>query len=409
VIAATETNSAPAYGSDTESGLALDAELTLGEVIYASRTAAPIVCFAILDLDPLRDLSIYAQLANTQRRAQTYLHAAMRRWAVRATTAPDLDAALVALASELRAGGRGDLAQLAGEAAGGDAETLLVRSIELARGLGAAQSGPAARAFTSRLGSELDALQKLYPATPLQCMDVYAAQRLARDYFVIAQLPVAERRARTVAPKSRLPLADLVQIAAEGLMHATAKFDPSFKVPFAAYAHRSIAQRLYRAEPSADLIPLPQRVHEARSDVRQAITKAATEGFATSTPVLAAYLGLPERVVRAVLQADAPVLSLDGVTGRILEDTYVSEGDQSGEARVEENERAAVVQRALATCPPRERSILCQLFGIGCPERPVEQIAKQHGLSAARVYQIRDAEIRRLRRPAVAKTLVAYA
>lgn len=407
--AARETSSAPTNGSDTESGLLLETELALGEVIYSSRSAAPIVRFAILDLDPLRELPIYAQLANTQRRAQIYLRAASKRWATRAMTASDLDAALVALASELRTAGRADLARLAEDAAGGLAETLLVRAIELARRLGAAQSGTAARAFIARLDRELDGLESLYAPTPLQAMDVAAAQRATRDYFVTAQLPVAERRARTVAPKSRLPLADLVQIAAEGLMHAAEKFDPSFRVPFAAFAHRPIAQRLYRAEPSADLIPLPQRVHEARSDVRQAITKAATEGVATSTPVLAMHLGLPERVVRAVVQSDVPVLSLDGVTGRILEDTYAGEGDQSGEARVEEKERAAVVQRALATCPPRERSILCQLFGIGCPARPVEQIAKQHGLSAARVYQIRDAEIRRLRRPAVAKMLVAYA
>jgi RNA polymerase primary sigma factor len=208
---------------------------------------------------------------------------------------------------------------------------------------------------------------------------------------------------------SRLPLADLVQIGAEALLHATDRFDPSFKVPFAAYAHRWVTQRISRAEPSADLVRLPQRVYQARSDVRQAITEAVTEGVATRVPVLATHLGLPERVVRAVLQSNVPVVSLDGVTGRILEETWIDEGGERVDEQAEHRDRAAVVRRALDTCPARERAILSQLFGIGCPQRSVDQIAKALGLSAARVYQIRDVEIRRLRRPSVAKELVAYA
>jgi len=238
---------------------------------------------------------------------------------------------------------------------------------------------------------------------------VAAACRLARDFFVTAQLPVAERRARAVAHRSRLPLADLVQVGAEGVLHATDRFDPAFGVPFAAYAHRCITQRISRAETSADVIPLPLRVFKARSDIRRAIAKAMIDGVATKVPVLATHLGLPERVVRAVLQSDVPVVSLDGVTGRILEETWVDEGGVRVDERAEHGDRAAVVRRALDTCPARERAILSQLFGIGCPQRSVEQIAKALGLSAARVYQIRDVEIRRLRRPSVAKELVAYA
>jgi RNA polymerase primary sigma factor len=142
--------------------------------------------------------------------------------------------------------------------------------------------------------------------------------------------------------------------------------------------------------------------------VRQAITMAVTEGRATSVPVLAISVGLPERVVRAVLQSDAIVLSLDGVTGRMLEETCVDERERV-DAQIEAGERAEAVRRALGTCPPRERRVLSELFGIGCPQRPVEHIAKDLGLTPQRVYQIRDAEIRRLRRPAVARELVSYA
>ncbi len=407
--AATETKSPTINRSDTESGLALNTELALGEVIYSGRSAAPIVRFAIVPLDGICDLPIHERLARAQQRAQCYLRQALRRWALRTSAAAELDSGLLALVEELNASGRVDLAQVAADTAGRDAETLLPRAIRLARRLGAAGSGPAARAFVQLLDRELDGLEAIYPPTPLQRMDVAAAQRTARDFFVTAQLPLAERRARAVVRMSRLPLADLVQIGAEALLHATDRFDPSFAVPFAAYAHRWVTQRISRAEPSADLIRLPQRVYQARSDVRQAITEAVTEGVATRVPALATHLGLPERVVRAVLQSNVPVVSLDGVTGRILEETWVDEGGERVDEQAEHRDRAAVVRRALDTCPARERAVLSQLFGIGCPQRSVDQIAKELGLSAARVYQIRDVEIRRLRRPSVAKELVAYA
>jgi RNA polymerase sigma factor (sigma-70 family) len=398
-----------AHGADTESGLPLNTELALAEVIYSGHRAAPIVRFAVIALDSLSSLPIYERLARSQERAQTYLRGAMRRWALRSTATGTLDLSVVALAAELRLAGRDSLAQVAEGVAGADAETLLVRAIGLERQLGTCGSGPAARAFTALLDGELEGLEQRYPTTVLQRIDVAAAQRAARDFFVTAQLPIAERRARYVARSSRLPLADLVQIGAEALLHATDRFDPSFSVPFAAYAHRWITQRISRAEPTADLIPLPMRVFRARSDVRQAITKAVTEGVATSMPVLASHLGLPERVVRAVLQSDVPVVSLDGVTGRILEDTYVDDSAERVDARSEDRERAAAVRRALDTCPARERAILSQLFGIGCTPRPVDQVASEMGLTRQRVYQIRDIEIRRLRRPSVAKDLVAYA
>lgn len=92
-----------------------------------------------------------------------------------------------------------------------------------------------------------------------------------------------------------------------------------------------------------------------------------------------------------------------------IKETWVDDGGERTDERAEHRDRAAVVRRALDTCPARERAILSQLFGIGCPQRSVDQIAKELGLSAARVYQIRDVEIRRLRRPSVAKELVAYA
>lgn len=399
---------APTRGSDTESGLALETELALAEIISTAREAAPVLRFAVLPLDALGDLPIYDQLLRIQQRLQHYLWRALHRWAARCTRVAELDAHLLRLADELGTTGLRDLELLAGEAAFGDPQTLLVRAIDLGRRLGAARSGPAAIAFLGVLGRELDWLETFYRPTTLQRMDMAAAGRMTRAFFVAAQMPVVERRARTAVRNSRLPLDDLVQVGAEALIHATDRFDPSFGVPFAAYAHRWIKQRIARAERSADLIPLPLRLHEARSDVREAIANSSG-GVATNTPMIATHLGLPERVVRAVLQAAAPVLSLDGVTGHILAETCADESGEGSEMQVTARERREAVARALATCPVRERAVLMQLFGIDCQPRSVEEVAKALRVSRQRVYQMRDAEIRRLRRPPVAKHLVAYA
>jgi RNA polymerase primary sigma factor len=55
------------------------------------------------------------------------------------------------------------------------------------------------------------------------------------------------------------------------------------------------------------------------------------------------------------------------------------------------------VAEALGTIKERERDVIMKCFGIGCEEKPLDEIAEEYGLTRERIRQIKDKGIRRLR------------
>jgi RNA polymerase sigma factor (sigma-70 family) len=385
-------------------------ERILAELVHSAQQSAPGLRFAAVPIAELHDLPIFGGLAASWRRSQVHLRGAVREWDRRARKPRALSAAAEAVinenvpkdqASTLRA-----LSPVeAGEPTGG-----LLSALALDRSLiGDTRTGLAAQAFISELDRQLHAFERAYPATLLEQLDIKRAQRLARDHFIRAGLHLASRRARAVAWRSRLPLADLVQIGAEGLIHAVDRFDPSYGAPFAAYAIWWIKQAVARGERSADLMPLPQRLQAARGCIRRAAARALADGSAATSIAIANRVGLPERVVEAVTRANDPVVSLDGVAGLIVKETSADGDAVSAHDRVHMEQRRHAVRLALATVRPRERAVLELLFGIGCTPMTPLMIARKLGITRQRVSQIYHEEIRRLRRPPVLLLLKDYA
>lgn len=62
--------------------------------------------------------------------------------------------------------------------------------------------------------------------------------------------------------------------------------------------------------------------------------------------------------------------------------------------QIEWNELRDMLEEALT---PRQRSVLCRLFGIGCDDETMVEIARNDGISRQRVMQLRDQAIDRLR------------
>lgn len=56
----------------------------------------------------------------------------------------------------------------------------------------------------------------------------------------------------------------------------------------------------------------------------------------------------------------------------------------------------------------RERDIVTQCFGIGCPERSLEEIGTDMGLTRERVRQIREKSIEKLRLSGHTRLLIKY-
>ncbi|MEK6225554.1 MAG: sigma-70 family RNA polymerase sigma factor [Chloroflexota bacterium] len=384
-------------------------EPLLAEIIHSARRSGSELRFAVVPLQALHRLPIFPQLARTSARSQSYLVRAARQWTRRGGSVPALLSPLGILAEQLAAHGRTALAGHATRLAVAVGEALLTGALELDRQLrGPSRQDPAARAFLQALDQELTALTAAYPPSTLEQLDVEAARRAARDYFIRAQLSLAVRRARKVAHVSRIPLADLIQTGVEGLIHAVDRFDPSFGAPFAAYGYTWIKQQIARAESQAGAIQLPQRMQAVRSDTRRALLGATEDGSPTRLAAVAQRVNRPQHVVEAILRVDAPVLSLDGATGHILAESRTAEGGELDEELLLD-ERCRAVRAAMVSCTAQGRVVLERLYGIGCPRLSGPQIARALGISSQRVYEIRDAEVRRLRRPPVAIKLIAAA
>lgn len=385
-------------------------ERILAELVYSAQQSAPGLRFAAIPIAEIRELPVFESLARPWRRGQNYLRRAAREWGRRAPAPRALDAAAESVTIEdapteraltsVRLSSHGE-----GEPTGG-----LLAALALDRSLtGDARKSCAASAFISELDRQLAAFARTHSASVLEQLDIEQGRRLARDYFICAALHLAQRRASAVAWGSRLPLADLIQISAEGLIHAVDRFDPSYGAPFAAYAIWWIKQSIARGERGADLMPLPQRLQAARGCIRRAAARALADGSAATSIAIARRVALPERVVESVVRADAPVVSLDGVTGLIVKETCADEDTTSAYERVHHGQRRRAVRGVLATVGPRERAVLELMFGIGCPPMPPLMIARKLGITRQRVSQIYHDEIRRLRRPPVLVLLKDYA
>lgn len=397
-------------GVDQPESLTAEQERILAEIVQSQHSAGSGLRYAVVPLDVLADLPVHTVLASVSARSQNYLTRAAREWARRGGDADGLACALVAARRELSGEKPESTAVDAGSRGGEKCAGLLADCLSLDRTLiGPARQGDAAQQFIAELDRALARIDRCYPASALEQLDVRRAQALARAYFIRAQMPLAMMRACVVRRHSRLPLEDLIQIGNVALMQAVDKFDPHFGAPFAAYAYPWIKQAILRGERQADIVPLAQRLSAMRGKVRAAAAAVALGGDVSSAGLIGKRLGISERVVAQILRAEAPVLSLDGVDGRSLAQTCADERAPALDEHVRIRERRLAVQAALATCPQRERSILCRLFGIGCPAEPASEIARSLHVSSQRVYQIKTAEIRRLRRPSIVATLRDFA
>lgn len=211
-----------------------------------------------------------------------------------------------------------------------------------------------------------------------------------------------------------LSLPDLINEGNLGLIRAAEKFDETRGFKFISYAVWWIRQSILQAlAEQSRIVRLPLNQVGALNKINKALAKFEQEHERTPTPdELAELLDMPKEKVMDTLRVSGRHISMDApfVEGEenslidVLEnpDSPVADGKLINESLKKE------IERALATLTDRERDIIRYFFGLGCPEKTLEEIGEEFGLTRERVRQIKEKAIRRLRHTSRSKLLKQY-
>lgn len=216
--------------------------------------------------------------------------------------------------------------------------------------------------------------------------------RGARARLVECHLPLV----RAVASRYRdygLPLDDLIQEGSIGLLDAIEHYDPGRGPTFEAYARFRVRRAIRNAlTDQARLIRLPKHVVERRRTIERDEARLVAAGKRPSPDDLAAVTGLPlSAVLEARTAAQAPV-SLDEPMlpdGSPLETLLADPAASDPAVKTVEREQGALLERALAQLPERERSVVSAQWGLnGAPAASATELAHELKLSPRRTQTI---------------------
>jgi RNA polymerase sigma factor (sigma-70 family) len=226
--------------------------------------------------------------------------------------------------------------------------------------------------------------------------DARHGDRAARDRLVADHLADV----RAIASRYRnlgLPLDDLVQEGALGLLDAIDRYDEERRADFDVYARFRIRRAIRNAlTDKSRLIRLPKEIVERRRAVARAEDRLVRrDGSAPSATKLAEETGLTADVVRDTRAVGPNVVSLDQVIlpdGSTLEALIEDSASPDPVADAVEREETDLVDRAVAELPERQREVVCRHFGVGREPEELAQVAADLHVSQQRARAIeRDA------------------
>lgn len=211
-----------------------------------------------------------------------------------------------------------------------------------------------------------------------------------------------------------LSLPDLINEGNLGLIKAAEKFDETRGFKFISYAVWWIRQSILQAlAEQSRIVRLPLNQVGSLNKINKAFSRFEQEyERKPSAEELANELGLDVEKVADTLKMSGRHVSVDApfVEGEdnSLLDVMPNVDSPNADRGLINESLSKEIDRALATLTPREADIIRKFFGIGVPEKTLEEIGEEFHLTRERVRQIKEKAIRRLKSSNRSKVLKTY-
>ena len=209
-------------------------------------------------------------------------------------------------------------------------------------------------------------------------------------------------------------LPDLINEGNLVLIKAAEKFDETRGFKFISYAVWWIRQSILQAlAEQSRIVRLPLNQVGSLNKINKAFSRFEQEHERKpSAEELANELGLDVDKVADTLKMSGRHVSVDApfVEGEdnSLLDVMPNDDSPIADRGLINESLSREIDRALATLTPREADIIRKFFGIGVPEKTLEEIGEEFHLTRERVRQIKEKAIRRLKSSSRSRVLKTY-
>lgn len=235
----------------------------------------------------------------------------------------------------------------------------------------------------------------------------------ARERLIESNMRLVINIAKNYRNKA-IPLEDLIQDGAIGLMHAVERFDPTLGYRFSTYATHWIRQAIGRAiDNKAKAIRLPAHISQTLRKIERAKAKVLREqGTEASSEQIAHELGISSKRLRTLLQASQELLSLDMSVGdsdnTALGSLIKDEHSPDPESAVIDAEMIEELHAVMSQLNDREQRVMMYRLKIAEPEPGSsfrDELSQEFQVSRERVRQIEVQAIKKLRQIAQRRKL----